>query len=283
MENDAFETIKITDWTQVYDLPEVKHGTAFFRGQANDTWGLKTSLEREFERLEIHEDNFLHKERALLAEFRRRAHLYIRDLPDHDDVVGWLALMQHHGAPTRLLDFSYSFFVACHFAFSTSSGDSAIWAIDDLWLRTCLDPQAYLREESLNAQVLLANKKLSLYHEEFKGGGRPKDLSNAILMIEPTRQIQRLAVQQGLFLMSHNLHENFITNLVCMAQMEASDNQNSASWFSDTKKHFKKIVFTKEAGRFALRELRKMNITAESLFPGMDGFAESLKQTVLAV
>jgi hypothetical protein len=91
-----------------------------------------------------------------------------------------------------------------------------------------------------------------------------------------------LAVQQGLFLMPHNLHEDFITNLVCMAQMEASDNENSASWLSDTKKHFKKIVFTKEAGRVGQRELRKMNITAESLFPGMDGFAESLKQTVLA-
>ncbi|WP_397383830.1 FRG domain-containing protein [Prosthecobacter sp.] len=189
MENDAFETITIADWTQVYDLPEVKQGTALFRGQANDTWGLKTSLEREFERLEIHEDYFLHKERALLVEFRRRAHLYTRDLPDHDDVVGWLALMQHHSAPTRLLDFSYSFFVASHFAFSTSSGNSAIWAIDDLWLRTCLDPQAFMREESLNAQSQLANKKLSLYHEEYKGGGRPNDLSNAILMIEPTRQI----------------------------------------------------------------------------------------------
>jgi len=212
-----------------------------FRGQANDTWGLKTSLEREFERLEIHGDYFLHKERALLVEFRRRAHLYTRDLPDHDDVVGWLALMQHHSAPTRLLDFSYSFFVASHFAFSTSSGNSAIWAIDDLWLRTCLDPQAFMREESLNAQSQLANKKLSLYHEEYKGGGRPKDLSNAILMIEPTRQIQRLAVQQGLFLMPHNLHEDFITNLVCMAQMEAAENVNSASWLSDTKNISRKL------------------------------------------
>lgn len=86
-----------------------------------------------------------------------------------------------------------------------------------------------------------------------------------------------------MFLMPYDLQKDFITNLVLMMQMEASENEANASWLLDTKKHFKKIVFTKDAGRAGLRELRKMNITAESLFPGMDGFAISLRHTVLAV
>jgi hypothetical protein len=113
MEHEAFDTITISDWSEALSLPEVKHGLSVFRGQCSVDWGLQTSLEREFERCNIAAEYYPHKERALLMEFRRRAHLYTKDLPEADDIVGWLALMQHHGAPTRLLDFSYSFYVAC--------------------------------------------------------------------------------------------------------------------------------------------------------------------------
>lgn len=199
MEDDVFETIPITDWAQVYDLPVLKRGSVLFRGQHDSEWELTSSLEREFKRLGVQEDYFLNKERALLFEFRRRAHLYTSDLPENDDLVGWLALMQHHGAPTRLLDFSYSFYVACYFAFSSSNDSSAVWAIDDFWLRTCWNHVGQLREESLDSQARLANKRLALNHEECKGGGVPKEMTSAVLMIEPTRQIQRLAAQQGCF------------------------------------------------------------------------------------
>jgi hypothetical protein len=49
-------------------------------------------------------------ERQLLKEFKRRAHFYVNSLPTHGDVLGWFALMQHYGAPTRLLDWTYSVF-----------------------------------------------------------------------------------------------------------------------------------------------------------------------------
>jgi len=41
--------------------------------------------------------------------------------------------MQHHGAPTRLLDFSYSIYVAAYSAMESADGDSALWAVDGLW------------------------------------------------------------------------------------------------------------------------------------------------------
>jgi hypothetical protein len=167
------------------------------------------------------------------------------------------------------------------FAFNAGSGDAAVWAINDLWLRTCLTDTP-LREDSLRDQITIANKQLKQLHDSFKGGGTPDDDSRPnklILMIEPTRQIQRLAAQQGLFLMQLDLHSPFIDNLrECPSYCEDSD----PTWFGDTKKHVKKIVFTAEAKRVGLRELRKMNISAENLFPGIDGFAKSLSHTVIA-
>ena len=51
----------------------------------------------------------------LSREFRRAYHDYATHIPSQGSVIEWLALMQHHGAPTRLLDFSYSVYVAAYF------------------------------------------------------------------------------------------------------------------------------------------------------------------------
>jgi len=54
-------------------------------------------------------------EAEFVAEFQRGARNYLNkdELPEY--LIEWLALMQHHGAPTRLLDFSRSPFIAAFF------------------------------------------------------------------------------------------------------------------------------------------------------------------------
>lgn len=269
-------TIRIENWSQVFELQALKE-TTLFRGQGAD-WPLKTSLERQLEASEIRPEHYLHKEYALIREFRRRAHLYLSDLPEEADLVGWLALMQHHGAPTRLLDFTYSFFVACYFAFIDKQDTPVVWAISDLWLRECLFPNN-LRYDLLEGLIHTANDKLTHVLREFRGGGTADEELEMLLMIEPTRQIQRLAVQQGLFLMPLNLHSGFVKNLFMTPK---HGDEDEAGWVRDTSKHISKIEFSREAARVGLRELHKMNITAESLFPGIDGFASSLRHSVLA-
>ena len=86
-----------------------------FRGMPSN-FPLQTSLERVLIDAGIELKDAPQVERKLLKEFKRRAHSYVDPLPAHGDVLGWLALMQHYGAPTRLLDWTYSFFVAAFFA-----------------------------------------------------------------------------------------------------------------------------------------------------------------------
>src|SRR5262249_21313310 len=76
-----------------------------FRGLADVAWDLQTSLMRlggPYEKLEGH----------LLRNFRKYAH---RQADIDDSVWNWLAVAQHHGLPTRLLDWTYSPPVALHF------------------------------------------------------------------------------------------------------------------------------------------------------------------------
>ena len=100
-----------------------------FRGHANESWTLATPLDRLSRAYEaIRAD----AEEYVLLTFKRRAQHYLRDLPAELDELEWLALMRHHGAPTRLLDWTRSPYVAAFFATADAKVDetSAIWAID---------------------------------------------------------------------------------------------------------------------------------------------------------
>src|SRR5262245_20492426 len=69
-------------------------------------------------------------EAGLIRKFQRQCHHYMQDTPREDDVLEWLALMRHYGAPTRMLDWTWSFFVALFFAIQYADSTSAVWGLN---------------------------------------------------------------------------------------------------------------------------------------------------------
>ena len=104
-----------------------------FRGQADSEWQLEPSLARDLKRYKIPKDNAPALEQKARAEFAKQAHLRFSSLPlpDEKDFLKWWELMQHYNAPTRLLDWTKSAYVAAYFAVvAQPERDGAVWAVE---------------------------------------------------------------------------------------------------------------------------------------------------------
>src|SRR5262249_26217196 len=106
----------------------------FYRGQVNQKWKLESSLFRELEKKQENLQRCFQIEHDARNEFESQAHLHVNPsaLPSQGDWLGWWALMQHYGAPTRLLDWTASPYVAAYFAVeSGDETDGLVWVLND--------------------------------------------------------------------------------------------------------------------------------------------------------
>lgn len=94
-----------------------------FRGQGDSTWGLVPKAGRNPYK-EINDETYF-------KSWKRRAREYTNS--DFKNDWEWLALAQHHGLATRLLDWSINPLVACYFAVTSEmEKDGAIYAYKDV-------------------------------------------------------------------------------------------------------------------------------------------------------
>jgi hypothetical protein len=246
--------IELKNWSEFDQIIEKKHYRKWiFRGESDANWELKSSLHRAFEEAqEIHTngkgktkklDKISH-EQVMIDRFKCNAHLYLNNLPTKDDTLSWLSLMQHYGAPTRLLDFKFSPYVALFFALETGKSEAAIYLINHDSIKNDDDTLSGIDRLESYSNILTPQKAQE---------------HSYLLAFEPTFSNQRLLAQQGLFVASNTLAESH-------GEILKKHNSNQVQ----------KIIVPKELRFEGLRKLNKMNINSANIYPGLDGFCKSM-------
>ena len=192
-------------------------------------------------------------ERPLLRHFRKYA---ARDAVPVDSTWNWLALAQHHGLPTRLLDWTFSPYVALHFATaSRSAGDGAVWMIDYVRahelapkkLRECLDAEG----TNLFTTEMLESVAPELVDLERFG-------DDFVVFVEPPSFDERIVNQYALF------------SLASRSDCSFDD------WVREHDDLARRVVIPAELKWEVRDKLDQANVTERVLFPGLDGLTRWL-------
>jgi hypothetical protein len=255
-------TETLTSWEQIASFR--RHGW-IFRGQSDASRLLRTSLEICFDRQQIPTAFRTVVEKELLREFKRAYQQYSLHVPSDQCTLEWLSLMRHHGAPTRLLDFSYSIYVAAYFALEDAEEECAIWAVNLSW---AFDETLRLLKAARKECRMLETQRLEGLEENHEA-----DVARIFLdppfvpsacPLNPFRLNERLRLQMGIFLIPGDITIPFEANLGALRG-------------HDDVKNMVRIVIPRALQAGAIEHLYYMNITRTSLFPGLDGYSRSLR------
>jgi hypothetical protein len=223
-----------------------------FRGMEEAADDLTTSLIRLG-------GNYDKQERHLIRNFRKYAS---RDAVPGDLTWNWLALAQHHGLPTRLLDWTFSPYVAMHFATANIELfdlDGVIWCVDYVKTHALL-PEALRR--------VLADEQADVFTAEM--------LHRAAQSIG---EFDRLAGggEFALFLDPPSLDERIINQFALLSMM-SSPQARLDTWLAQRPQLHRRIIIPSQLKWEVRDKLDQANITERVLFPGLDGLSRWLKR-----
>jgi len=254
------ESIRVTSWNDLQNrlfedawMPELNlfRSQFAFRGLSNTTYRLETSLSRL---CKGHAD----LERHLLRNFRKYAH---RDVVEKDSLWYWLSVAQHHGLPTRLMDWTFSPYVAMHFA-TASTGkfdiDGAIWAVNYKDVHKDLPPLLSDQLDMEGSDIFTVDM-LTEKIEDLSAFDHLADKPFA-LFFEPPSIDDRIVNQFALFSV---LSDPFLL---------------LDEWLIDRPDVYRKIIIPAELKWEIRDKLDQANITERVLFPGLDGLSSWMKR-----
>jgi hypothetical protein len=221
----------------------------WFRGHSDAEWRLTPKLYRK-EFLGADENEIRH-------EFKSRALQLIQGrIPATE--LDWYFLMQHYGAPTRLLDWTENPLAALYFAVANQDGkrDAAIWILDPTWLNKQLRKGI---EGAILPDWIEAQPYLPKLEDAFEGRAVRVRLPAAI---EPAHVDRRLAAQASRFVIFGTTHDLMKTK--------------AARVRSNSKRHIAMFRIPKERVADVYNELVRCGVTTTTLFPDLTGLGMEL-------
>ena len=231
-----------------------RRDTHIYRGSARSTRSLVTSLDRLGGQL--HEKCDL--ESHILRNYARQSRPHVDAAADDWEL---LFSAQHHGVPTRLLDWTYSPLVAAHFAtaVATATEDRVVWRLDWRAVHRCFGfPELALFTRDLDATLNEGRGTLTPWtlFEEW-----PKQREFAC-MVEPPSLDARIVAQSAVF--------TFMSETTCSfdAFLERHGLADSLTRF---------IIPAADVPRMR-DQLDLVGMDERRLFPDLDGVAEGLRR-----
>lgn len=264
----TLEQINKIIWDQQYQSTLMRNRPPYlYRGLPNSNYHLVTSLRRNCKE----KKNDI--ELAILRNFVKYAAL--EDPALKTSIWRQMIVGQHHGLPSRLLDWTYSVLIALHFATSGENLDdmsknaAVLWQIDILEMNKRLPKnyQTTLKNES--AFLMTVDMMDSLTR-----GGNTYDILNrydsdmgtaSMVFLEPPSIDQRIIGQYSYFSIIPSRIENL------------QDDTGIETFLDETQNTVKYIISTDLKWR--IRDmLDQMNINERILFPGLDGITSWMKR-----
>ncbi|QNP39726.1 FRG domain-containing protein [Lysobacter solisilvae (ex Woo and Kim 2020)] len=206
----------------------------FYRGQRDASWPLKPGLARQ----NVNRSDVL--EQIAYFDFVTRAGGLLKSASSWETLL----TMQHHGIPTRLLDWSNTLGVALYFALKDSTADAAVWV---------LNPFEFNEACWNSATVPMPFELGGEYSDYFISD--TKAFEYDVVAISPARHNPRIDRQQGGFTL-HGVLDRPLDEL--------------------HPKLVRKFVIPKSLHEDAWRFLRMSGISEFSLFPDLDGLAREI-------
>ena len=253
--------VRVMSWTELqeelfagaWQERLARHRPTFaYRGRPDAAETLHTSLARlggEAHELEGH----------ILRAFRKYA---ASDAVPRDTAWNWLALGQHHGLPTRLLDWTFSPYVALHFvtgALDRADRDGLVWCVDYTRAHEQLPEKlrAVLTREG--ADVFTTE----MLDEVAPSIGDIEGLGDFLLFVEPPSFDDRIVNQYALF------------SLLSRVETSVDD------WVAAHPELARRIVVPAELKWEVRDKLDLANVNERVLFPGLDGLSRWLARYYL--
>lgn len=254
------KTIEVTSWDQLQDelfadswnddLKRFRSRFAF-RGLSDSTYRLETTLMRLGGR-------YAELERHMLRNFKKYAH---RNVVERDSLWHWLSVAQHHGLPTRVLDWTYSPFIAMHFATANINKydrDGVIWAVNYVKAHELLPPKlrAWVEEEGANVLTveLLSQEVNSLAELDALAS------KNVLVFFEPPSIDDRIVNQYAFC---------SVMSDPCLVLDD---------WLKLHPDIYRRIIIPASLKWEIRDKLDQSNVNERVLFPGMDGLSLWLKR-----
>ncbi|MFB9790276.1 FRG domain-containing protein [Shinella granuli] len=222
-------------------------GRFIFRGQPKASWGLESSFDRLVSReLGIKDRKQLYNSYMLDLADTLNTGGYVSfpkaSATDAESLIPYEILAQHHGAPTRLLDWTTSPYVAAFFAFQN---------VPNLRSNEKLQPVVW----ALDTQIL----------EDFVG------VEDCQLLKKPPVSVERLSAQMGCF----SRNSSSFSDLLELIELSVSRNKRTS------KPHVLWKISLRNSDRMAAYiDLQLMGITLSRLFPDVEGVIRSFRSNI---